>query len=37
MNNIAVANETIKITSEGLYEKDGKRVELPMKLSMEKI
>ena len=29
MNNIAVANETIKITADGFYEKDGKRVELP--------
>lgn len=37
MNNIAVANETIKITAEGFYEKDGKQMKLPMKLSMEKI
>ena len=29
MNNIAVANETIKITAEGFYKKDGKRVDLP--------
>ena len=29
MNNIAIANETIKITADGFYEKDGKRVELP--------
>ena len=29
MNNIAVANETIKITAEGYYEADGKRIDLP--------
>jgi len=29
MNNITIANETIKITADGFYEKDGKRVELP--------
>ncbi len=29
MNNIAVANETIKITAEGCYEKDGKKISLP--------
>ena len=29
MNNIAIANETIKITTEGFYEKNEKRVELP--------
>ena len=31
MNNITIANETIKITADGFYEKDGKRVELPKK------
>lgn len=29
MNNIAVANETIKITAEGCYEKEGKKIALP--------
>lgn len=31
MNNISVANETIKITAEGFYEVGGKRIELPKK------
>ena len=29
MNNISIANETIKITADGFYELDGKRIELP--------
>lgn len=29
MNNISIANETIKITADGYYEIDGKRIELP--------
>ncbi|WP_242848136.1 hypothetical protein [Ruminococcus sp. HUN007] len=29
MNNIAVANETIKITADGYYENDGKKITLP--------
>ena len=28
MNNIAIANETIKITADGFYEKNERRVEL---------
>ena len=31
MNNIAIANETIKITADGFYEKDGKRIDFPGK------
>ena len=31
MNNISIANETIKITADGFFELDGKRVELPVK------
>ena len=30
MNNISIANETIKITADGFFELDGKRVELPV-------
>ena len=29
MNNIAIANETMKITAEGFYELGGKKIELP--------
>jgi uncharacterized protein (TIGR02452 family) len=29
MNNISIANETIKITAEGFYELEGRRIDLP--------
>ncbi len=31
MNNIQAANETIRITADGYYELDGRRIELPIK------
>ena len=31
MNNIRIANQTIKITREGCYQLDGKSVEFPKK------
>lgn len=30
MNNISIANETIKITADGFFELNGKRIELPV-------